>query len=54
MTRKLAFVTAVVALLPAAASAACSDRQPLQSTSQCAQGQSWDPATQVCVPVVNS
>jgi hypothetical protein len=54
MSLKLAFVTTIVALLPAVASAMCSGKQHLQSTSQCTQGQNWDPNTQACVPVVNS
>lgn len=43
----------VLALLPAASFAGCMGEKEM-STSQCAQGQSWDATLQTCVPVVNS
>ncbi len=50
---KLFLSALVLVVLPAAAFAQCTGMEEM-STSQCAQGQTWDAPTQTCVPVVNS
>jgi hypothetical protein len=54
MTLKLALTTLALVLAPVIASAECGHGDRLQSTSQCAAGQSWDTITQACVPVTSS
>jgi hypothetical protein len=49
MTLKLALAALVLAALPAVATAQCTRGEQKMSTSNCAEGQIWDAATQSCV-----
>ena len=54
MKLKLALTTVALALTPMLAAAQCGHDARTQSTSQCLPDQTWDAATQACVPVTNS
>ena len=52
LTRLLA--AALVAMLPAAASATCYGDHGAKTASQCADGQTWDATLQTCVASTTS
>ena len=54
MTLRTAFVAAVLALSPLAASAQCSDMKLDTTAMSCVQGTVWDATTRTCVPQTNS
>jgi len=54
MTPKLVLAALVLAFLPAAAFAACSQDQQRHSTSQCGEGQTWDATSQSCIDAASS
>jgi len=54
MTLRTAFVAAVLALSPLAASASCMDMKMDTTAMSCTEGTVWNETTRTCVPQTNS